>query len=74
MMRFSEELKFSVEDVQAVNLSVQNVHESSVHNAAFWEPIIPQAPIPAEDERATKFKRLNVRQSDLEGLGGLRSL
>ena len=69
VMSFPDELKFDVDLAQAVNIAPQHIHESSVHDEAFREPIFPQAPIPGVGENATTFKRLYVRQVDLTAFG-----
>ena len=68
-MRFPDELKFDVDMAQAVNITPQHIHESEVHDAAFREPIFPQAPIPGVGENARAFKRLDVKQADLDAFG-----
>ncbi len=68
-MRFPDELKFDVDMVQAVKICPQHIHESEAHDAAFREPIFPQAPIPGVGENAVSFKRLYVKQADLDAFG-----
>ena len=68
-MRFPDELKFDVDMAQAVNVALQHLHESSVHDEAFGEPIFPQARIPGVGENAAAFKRLYVKQADLDAFG-----
>ena len=43
---FPDEFSFDVDMAQAVNITPQHIHECEVHDAAFQEPIFPQAPIP----------------------------
>ena len=44
VMRFPDDLKFSAEEAQAVNITPQHVHVSGDHDAAFRDPIRPSAP------------------------------
>ena len=67
VMRFPDELKFSAEEAQAVNITPQHVHDPGAHDAAFREPIRPSVPLPVPDDR--RFKDLYVRQADLEAFG-----
>ena len=46
VMIFPDELKFDVDMAQAVNITLQHVHDSSAQNEYFTEPIFLQAPIP----------------------------
>ena len=65
----SDERKFDVDMAQAVKISPQHIHESEAHDAAFREPIFPQGPMPAVGENARSFKRLYVKQADLDAFG-----
>ena len=47
VMRFPDELKFDVDMAHAGTISPQHIHESEAHDAAFGEPIFPQAPFQA---------------------------
>ena len=68
-MRFPDELKFDADMAQAVKISPQHIHESEAHDAAFREPIFPQASIPAVGESARSFKKLYAKRADLEVFG-----
>ena len=68
-MRFPDELKFSAEDVQAVNVTPHDVHDPSEHDRALRVPLVPLAPIPGAGENRRLFKRLYVRQADLDAHG-----
>ena len=45
IMRFFDELKFDAEGAQAVNITPQHIHDSTIHDQAFREQVIPQASI-----------------------------
>ena len=68
VMRFPDELKFDVAMAQAVNISPHSNHDSSAHDAAFRDPVIPTQPIPP-NERTQTVRDMYVRQADLEQFG-----
>ena len=68
-MRFPDELKFDAELAQAVNITPQHIHDSTIHDQAFREQVIPQASIPHEGDSVRKFKRLYIRQEDIISFG-----
>ena len=41
IMRFPDELKFDAELAQAVNITPQHIHDSTIHDRAFREQVIP---------------------------------
>ena len=65
-MRFPDELKFDVDMAQTVNMTPQHIHDSSAHDEAFRKPIFPQATIPGVGQNARAFRRLYVKQADLD--------
>ena len=67
-MRLPDELKFDADIAQAVNIAPQHVRDPRVHEG-FREQVIPQASIPTEEDSACKFKRLYIRQEDINTFG-----
>ena len=59
-------MKFDVDMAQAVKICPQHVHESE---AVFQDPVVPQEPIPGVGENTVSFKRLYVKQADLDAFG-----
>ena len=64
-MRFPDELKFDADMAQAVNLSPQNIRDSS---EPFQDPIVRQEPIPVT-ERTQTIREMYVRNRDLDQFG-----
>ena len=69
VMRSPDKLTFDADLAQAVNIAPQHIHDSKIHDQAFREQVIPQASIPHEGDGARKFKRLCIRQEDINAFG-----
>ena len=68
-MRFPDEFKFSAEDAERANLTPHHLHDPSEATERFKQPVIHGSAVPSDEAQAAKFKRLYVRQSDVEAFG-----
>ena len=68
-MRYLDQRKFDPEATQMVIILPQQVHESTPHDQAFREQVIPQASIPHEGDVDKKLKRLYISQNDIVTFG-----